>query len=298
LYQDARGVTEMYRRQIKDYFMIAIGGFLVAYAIMAFWVPQNLVTGGLSGIAIIIAYYSKEAGFLIPIWFTTLALNIPLFIIGYKTLKKGSILRTLFGSLFLNLMLFLTEFMPVPSTDLLTGAIFGGVLAGIGTGLVFRASGATGGTTLAAAILKRKLFRQYSIAKIVFVLDVSIVLAGLLFFGPVPTMYAVMALFVLTKVTDTVIEGLTFSKAAFIISKQSDDIAAAILTDLDRGVTQLSSRGMFTKSDQPMLMCVVTSKEIVQLKELVYTKDEKAFMIVTDVHEVLGEGFKEAKESL
>jgi len=287
-----------YRRQIKDYVMIAVGDFLLAYAIIAFWVPQYLVTGGVSGIAIIVAYYSASAGFLIPIWLTILVLNIPLFIIGYKTLKKGTIARTLFGSLFLNLALFLVEFLPVPPTDLLTGAIFGGVLSGIGVGLVFRASGATGGTTLAAAILKAKLFRQFSVAKIIFALDTSILLTGLLVFGPVATMYAVMALFVSTKITDTVIEGFTFSKAAFIISKRSDEIAAAILTELERGVTQLSSRGMFTKEDQPMLMCVVTSKEILQLKELVYGKDEKAFMIVTDVNEVLGEGFKEAKESL
>ena len=288
----------MYRRQIKDYAMIAIGDFLLAYAIIAFWVPQYLVTGGVSGIAIIVAYYSINAGFLIPVWFTILALNIPLFIIGFKTLKKGAIPRTLFGSLFLNVALFLAQFMPIPPTDLLTGAIFGGVVSGIGVGLVFRASGATGGTTLAAAILKARLFRQFSVAKILFVLDTMILLTGLLIFGPVATMYAVMALFVSTKVTDTVIEGFTFSRAAFIISKQSDGIAAAILTNLDRGVTQLSSRGMFTREEQPMLMCVVTSKEIVQLKELVYTKDPKAFMIVTDVHEVLGEGFKEASESL
>jgi len=289
---------DKFRRQVKDYVMIAIGGFLLAYAIIAFWVPQYLVTGGVSGIAIITAYYSGNAGFLIPIWFTNLALNIPLLIIGYKTLKKGTILKTLFGSLFLNVALFVVQFLPVPASDLLTGAIFGGVVGGIGVGLVFRASGATGGTTLAAAILKARVFRQYSVAKIIFVLDTSILLTGLLVFGPVATMYAVMALFVFSKVTDTVIEGFTFSKAAFIISKRSDEIASAILSDLDRGVTQLSSRGMFTKEDQPMLMCVVTSKEILQLKELVYGKDEKAFMIVTDVNEVLGEGFKEAKESL
>jgi len=288
----------MYHRQIRDYLMIAAGAFLLAYAIIAFWVPQNLVTGGLSGIGIIVAYYSGAAGFLIPIWFTIMALNIPLFIIGFKTLRKGTILRTLFGGVFLNLALFLVEFLPIPATDLLTGAIFGGVIAGVGSGLVFRAFGATGGTTLAAAILKRRLFRQFSIAKIVFVLDSAIVLAGLVFFGPVATMYAVMALFVLTKVTDAIINGFTFAKAAFIISNQSDRIAAAIMSGMDRGVTELSSRGMFTKKDQPMLMCVVTSREIVQLKDLVYREDEKAFMIVTDVHEALGEGFKEAKEGL
>jgi uncharacterized membrane-anchored protein YitT (DUF2179 family) len=289
----------MYHRTIKDYLMIVVGDFFLAYAIIAFWLPQNLVTGGVSGIAIIVAHYSKNAGVLIPIWFTNLALNIPLFIIGYKTLKKGTIFKTLFASLFLNVALFLAEFMPIPSTDLLTGAIFGGVVGGIGgVGLVLRASGSTGGTILAAAILKRMFFRQFSVAKIFFVIDASIVLAGLLVFGPVATMYAVMALFVVTKITDTVIEGFVFAKAAFIISKQSDAIAEDILSDLDRGVTQLPSRGMFTREDQPMLMCVVTSKEIVQLKELVYSKDKKAFMIVTDVHEVLGEGFKKANENL
>jgi len=281
----------MNRKIIRDYVLIMVGTFMLAYAIEAFWAPHNLVTGGVSGLAIIINDY-----FGIPNSFSVAALNAPLFLIGYKAIPRVNLARTVFGALFLPFALFLLEqfsFVPMPPSDLVLAGVFGGAIAGVGVGLVLRASATTGGSTLAAEILHRTIFKQYSVPKILFVVDSAIVLFGLAAFGAEAAMYAVIAIFVSTKVTDAVLEGLSFSKAAFIISKESDAIADAILNDMNRGCTAIDSRGMFTKQSQSMLLCVVSAKEIVTLKELVYSRDERAFVIVASVHEVLGEGFTE-----
>jgi len=281
-----------------DYIYITIGVLLLGFAIIAFWRPHNLVTGGISGLAIIIFHYTSEAGFNIPIpiWLSNLVLNVPLFAIGYKVVPRDYFFRSLYGYLALTAALYALMFVPEVPSDLLTSAIFGGVVGGVGISFILRARATTGGSTLITAILQRWALPHVSMAKILFFVDSAIVLAGLLVFGPIYAMYAVIAVFVTTKVTDAVIEGLTFSKATFIITQQSDIIADKILQDMDRGVTEISSRGRYTKQEQTMLLCVVPVKEIVTLKQLVYSVDEKAFVIVTDVREVLGEGFKAGKD--
>ena len=283
-------------RTLRDYCMIAAGTFLLAYAVVGFWQPATLVTGGLSGITIIIAYYSYIAGFEIPLWFSNLVLNIPLFAIGYKTIPKRYFFRSIFAYLVLVLSLFLANYIPAPipatDTDMLLAAVFGAVIAGVGIGLVFRACATTGGSTLVANILQRNVFRQFSVAKVLFVIDTTIIISGFLVFGPISAMYAVIAVFVSTKVTDAMVDGINFSKAAFIISKESEPIADAIMQNMERGCTLLPSTGMFTKQPGTVLLCVVSAKEVITLKQLVYSLDEHAFVIMADVREVLGEGFK------
>lgn len=270
---------------------------MLSYAVISFWAPQNLVTGGISGLGIIIMYYTETAGFQfpIPIWLTNLVLNMPLFAIGYKIMDKTYFVRSVYGYLVMTVSFYILQFFPPVPGDLMLSSLYGGVVAGIGIALVFRAKATTGGSTLIAAIVQKWALPQVSTAKILFVTDTIIIMAGLAFFGPIATMYAVIAIFVSTKVADTVLEGLSFAKAAFIISKDADAIAQKILTELSRGATEISSRGMFTKQPQPMLMCVISARELVALKQLVYEIDDRAFVIVADVREVLGEGFTEAK---
>ena len=292
-----------FKNLVVDYIFIALGVTLLGFAIIAFWQPHNLVTGGISGLAIIVFYYtSNAAGFdiAIPIWLSNLILNLPLFALGFKIMPREYFVRSFYGYIGLTISLYLLRhlpFVPVPS-DLLTASIFGGVVAGVGIGLILRARATTGGTTLIAAILHRWLLKHVSIAKSLFICDTIIILVGFLMFGPVNTMYAIIAVFVATKVTDTVVEGMSFSKAAFIISQNADEIATKINTDMERGVTEVFTRGRYSKLDQTMLLCVVPVKEIVTLKQMVYQLDEKAFVIVTDVREVLGEGFKPGKDAL
>jgi len=278
----------MTRKHIWDYFLITVGAFLLSYAIIGFWRPFSLVTGGVSGLGLI--FESLTNGRL-PIWLTNLVANIPLFIIGWRTIRREYFVRSLYVVAIFSFGLAWVELLPYPPTDIFTSAVFGGVVGGIGLGMIFRAMATTGGTTLAATILHQKVFKQISLPKILFVLDSIIITFGLVVFGLLETMYAVIAVFVCTKVTDVILEGVSFAKGAFIISKESDAIAEAILKTMSRGVTGIPSVGMYSKNKQDMLMCVVNTKQLVALKELVHSIDERAFVIVTDVREVLGEGF-------
>ena len=286
------------KKAVLEYGFITIGVLLLGFAIIGFWQPNNLVTGGISGLAIIIFHYTQSAGFEIPIpiWLSNLVLNIPLFIIGFKVVSRTYFVRSLYGYLALTAALYALRFVPPIPSDLLTSAVFGAVIAGIGISFILRTQATTGGSTLIVAILHKWLFPHVAMAKILFFVDSTIVLIGLLVFGPIYAMYAVIAVFVSTKVTDALIEGLSFSKAAFIITKKSDEIADKILHELERGVTGIQCRGKYSQQEQTMLLCVVPVKGIVSLKQLVYTIDEKAFVIVTDVREVLGEGFKSGKD--
>ncbi len=276
---------------IQNYAIISVGVILLALGISVFYAPYGMVTGGVSGLAIIIAETSKGLGFSIPIWLTNLLFNVPLFAIGLKALGIKNLAKTIYATFFLSFALYLTNFIPAIETDLTIASVFGGVTCGLGLGLVFRSVATTGGTDLAANIIHLKL-RHVSIQKIMFVLDATIIIIGLFTFGPIKAMYAIVGVFITSKVIDGVLEGLSFAKAAFIISTKSDEISKSILLKIDRGVTALSGRGAYTNTEKDVLLCVVSSKELVEIKQLVKEIDNRAFVIVADVREVLGEGFK------
>ena len=185
--------------------------------------------------------------------------------------------------------------LPFLMDDLFLTALFGGLISGVGTGLVFLCQATTGGTDMLAALIQRKL-PHYSIAQIMQVLDAIVVLVGASVFGITYALYALIAIFAVVKVSDGLIEGLKFSKAAIIISEKSGEIAQAIIHELDRGVTGLDARGMYSGAQKNVLFCVVSKKEIVQLKDLVVGHDSQAFVIVSDAREVLGEGFIEYRQ--
>jgi len=278
----------MTRKHIWDYFLITVGAFLLSYAVIGFWKPFSLVTGGISGLGIVLEAISNDR---IPVWLTNIVGNVPLFIIGWRTIRREYFVRSLYVVIIFTFGLAWVELLPYPPADMFTAAAFGGVIGGIGLGMIFRAMATTGGTTLAATILHQRVFKQISLPKILFVVDSIIILSGLVVFGILETMYAIIAVFICTKITDVILEGISFAKGAFIISKESEAIAEAVLKNMQRGVTGIPSVGMYSKTQQDMLMCVVNTKQLVALKELVHSIDERAFVIVTDVREVLGEGF-------
>ena len=177
-------------------------------------------------------------------------------------------------------------------SDLFLSALFGGIISGVGTGLVFLTSCTTGGTDLLAALIQKRL-KHYTLAQIMQVLDGLIVVAGASVFGIRSALYALIAIFCVAKVTDGLIEGLKFSKQAYIISQHYREIAEAIMEQMGRGVTSLEARGMYSDQEKKMLFCVVSKKEIVRLKEIVAEFDSSAFVIVSDAREVFGEGFIE-----
>lgn len=273
------------RSFLTDYLLIITGTTLLALAINVFFDKLGMVIGGVTGIAIVLKELTQ-----IPIWATNLVVNIPLFIIGVFVKGGAFGKKSIFATLYLSLALFLTETIPAITQDILLGGIFGGILAGLGLGMVFLARATTGGTDMAASIIQH-YFKYLSVAKIMMLLDGIIIGFGFYVFGPEKTLYALISIFITIKVIDALLEGLQFAKAAFIISEKEDEISAAILGQLDRGLTGLNGTGMYTGNAKKVLLCVVSQRQIIQLKDIVKSVDKNAFVIVADVREVLGEGF-------
>ena len=282
-----------------DYLLIIVGTCLMAVAVISAFDKAGMVTGGFSGVAIIVKEWTDSlvpGG--IPLWITNLALNVPLFLLGMKIGGFQFVKKALVGEAFLSFWLaVLPVWIPnfdLAGNDLLLAAVYGGVIQGIGIGLVFLGQGTTGGTDMMAALIQRKM-RHYSIAQIMQFIDGLVVVVGMYVFGVYKALYAIIAVYLVTKVTDGMIEGLKFSKGAYIITEKADQVSDMIIHELERGVTGLKGVGMYSGQDKLMLFCVVNKKEIVTLREKVDAIDSDAFVIVSDVREVHGEGFIEKK---
>jgi len=269
-----------------DYACMAAGSLLMAVGIQFFYDPIGLVTGGVSGIAIIL----KELTGLFPLGITTIVLNIPLFYIGWRVFGWKYISKTVVCTTMLSVWLTILPTYALTPDDYFLSAVFGGVIFGIGIGLVFYANATTGGTDLLAAIIRKRV-PHYSIAQIMQLIDGVIVIAGACVFGIEAAMYAVITVFLISKVSDSMLEGMKFAKMLYIISDKHEEIAAYIMHELDRGVTGLYGQGLYSGNDRKVLICVVSKKEIVSVKERIAQIDPNAFVILSDAREVLGEGF-------
>lgn len=281
------------QERLLPYLYIILGTAVLALSIQCFFEPIGLVTGGFTGLAIVIK--SLTNGVIkdgVPIWLSNILLNTPVFIIAYIIKGRKFVGRTVFGAIMLSVWLYIIPTMDMSQGDFLLAAIFGAVFSGAGIGLVLRGHATTGGTDMVAALIQMK-FKHYSIAQIMQILDGIVVLAGLYVFGIRPGMYAIVAIFVATKVTDIVLEGFRYSKAAYIITNKHEEIAKKIMEDIDRGVTGIHAMGMYTGDEKCVLYCVVSMREIIEVEELVREIDSNAFVIVSDVREVLGEGFSD-----
>lgn len=286
----------VYKMKFSYFLLIIVGTAGVAFAVQCMYDPCGLVTGGFSGIAIIIKSLTEHVipgG--VPLWLTNLLLNIPVFIVAYIKMGKRFIGRTLFGTVMLSVWLYILPVIDLAQGDMLLVALFGGVFSGAGMGMVLRANATTGGTDMVAALIQLKI-RHYNVAQIMQILDGAIVILGFFVFGIRPSLYAIVAIFVTTKVSDAILEGFKYSKAAYIITDKYEEVAKVLMEELDRGATGLKATGMYTGKDRCVLYCVVSKKQIVTLKEIVVNIDPKAFVIVSDVREVLGEGFLDYKE--
>lgn len=276
-----------------DDLLIIIGTGFMALSINSCFDAAGLVTGGFSGIAILVKEWTKGLpGGGVPLWLTNMALNIPLFLAAIRFKGFGFVKKALLGDGSLTLWLAFLPVWNLAGDDLLLSAVYGGVIMGAGIGLVFLGQGTTGGTDMMAAIIQKYL-KHYSISQIMQIIDGIIVLVGMYVFGIQRALYAIIAVFLVTKVSDGLIEGLKFSKAAYIITSKPQEISEMVMRDLDRGITGISAKGMYSGEEKLMLFCVVSKKEIVSLKEKVDAIDRNAFVIVTDAREVHGEGFIE-----
>ena len=294
-------LNQKFIRGLKDYLWIILGSIITAAAINIFLVPYKIAPGGVTGIATVIYYLSGER---FPVGTIMLVLNIPLFIFGMKFIGGKFTIRTLFSTIFLSVIIDLSEpftdnFIAQfaleklsASPDYLLYSIFGGFFMGLGLGLVFKSGATTGGTDLAARIVHH-FAPGMTMGKLLLLIDSAVIIfAAVAFNSFLLALYAILALYISSKIIDLILEGVNFAKAVFIISDFPDDIAKSIMKELDRGVTALNGTGMYTGNDKRMLYCVIQLGQLPLLKALVKKIDPKAFIILSDVTEVLGEGFK------
>ncbi|MDN5344637.1 MAG: hypothetical protein PWQ18_748 [Clostridia bacterium] len=277
----------MRRREWPDYLGITAGTLITALGLVLFLVPNRIAAGGVSGLATVLHYI-----FGWPVGLTMLALNIPLFLAGLKVLGWKFGLKTLYGTLVLSLFTDLLALrLHAPTANALLAAIYGGLMSGVGLGVVFRYGGSTGGTDLAALLFRHFLHIGAGLG-LLLVDALVITLAGLAFNVEL-ALYALLALILTSRAIDAIQEGGGYAKAALIISDHTEEIARQVMAQLDRGATGLAGRGLYTRQEREILLVVVQRSEVSRLKSLVAEIDPGAFVIVSNTHEVLGEGFRQ-----
>ncbi len=285
-------------KAVGRYCAIAVGSAIVAVGINIFLYPYRIAPGGITGLATIINYMIN--GFL-PLGVIIILLNLPLFIAGIIKLGWKFMLRTLYATIIMSVVIDVTApylrhlgeyLLNGAETDLILFAFFGGLVVGIGMGLIFRMNATTGGTDLMAELLRRSGI-NITMGQAVMIFDILIVvLAGVYFQSLMLALYAIIAVLVSAKVIDSILEGFNFAKGMFIISSQHELIARKITTELGRGLTGLTGTGKYTGDNKEILFCVARAKYIPDIKRIVKESDPGAFVVVTNVHEVLGEGFQ------
>lgn len=273
------------KSELKNYLMIMVGITILAIGINVYYSPQHLVTGGISGLAIILDYV-----FRIPLWLTNVIVNIPLFIVGIKIKGMDFAKKSIFGAAFVSVALWYTSFIPPVQSDLLISSVFGGLFVGTGVGLVLRSSASTGGTDLLAIIIKHYL-KKIPINQIMMCIDGMIIVVGLFVFGVEKAMYALISIFIVSKVVNTLVEGVNYSKEVHIISEKSSEIAQELMKHLNRGITSINGKGVYTGKSKDILYIVCSTEELIELQRIVKEVDTEAFIIINDVREVVGRGF-------
>ena len=281
---------------LRKYITIIVGAILMALSVNLVYEPMGLVTGGISGLGIVVKKLTEpiiEGG--LPIWLFTVLCNIPLFLMSIKIKGFRFIISVLLGTSTYILAMMIMPMNKAGFDDSLLASIIGGTIGGLGMGLVFSASASTGGTDLLATLI-HDYRKHISLIQIMTYIDYAIITIGAIVFGIGNALYAIIAIFITAKVSDGFLEGLKFAKMAYIISDEYAAIGKEILISLDRGVTRLDATGMYSNTDRKMLFCVVSKKEIYKIIEIAKKIDPNSFVIVSDVREVMGEGFIEYRQ--
>ncbi len=275
--------------QVRWIVYTVIGSALFALGFALFLVPNNINTGGVSGLAMILR---KLLGFG-SVGVLTMAINIPLFLLGGAKIGKQFFWGSLIGMVVSSVLIDVFGYIPVSSSETMIGALYGGVLCGAGLGMVFVAGASTGGSDIMVRLLKKK-YRNVPIGRISIVFDTTVVLlTGLVFQDISKALYSGIVVFVSGQVIDAVVYRFDYSRVALIISKEHEAIVKAIDRKLERGATYLHGAGSYTKQDMEVILTVVRKGQLAELKELVMDVDPNAFVIVQEAHQVLGDGFSD-----
>lgn len=274
--------------KLKNILLILLGAAIMSFGLVNFNMQNKLAEGGFTGITLLFYFLFK--------WdpsYTNLLLNIPLFFIGWKLLGRNAFLYTIVGTVGVSIFLWIfqryTIDMPLQN-DLTLAALFAGVFTGIGLGIIFRSGGTTGGVDIIARLVHK--YYGWGMGKTMFLFDACVISISLVtYLNYKQAMYTLVAVFVGARVIDFMQEGAYSARGAMIISEKNEHIAKKIMEDMERGVTVLRGYGSYTKNDREVLYCVVAKNELIRLKNLITVVDPHAFISITVVHDVHGEGF-------
>jgi uncharacterized membrane-anchored protein YitT (DUF2179 family) len=281
-------------RILRDYLLMTAGAICAAISVDLFLAPNDVVAGGVTGVAMIL---NDLVG--APIGLVVLLINVPLLAAGWRYLGGFVFgMRTIYATVVFSFAIdllapYVGQYVHAPRDPLLY-TLYGGLLDGLGVGLVFRAQGTTGGVDIIARFLQR--WRGIQMGRSILAMSALIFAAAASLYSLDKVLYALLVAFVSGRTIDLVLEGASYARQAIIISTKTEAIRAAIIERLGRGVTELPGRGGFTASERPVLLSVVAQSEVSMLKAIVRDCDPDAFVVFSNVNEVLGEGFQPAIE--
>ena len=279
---------ERIKKIIIEFLGTIVGSAVMAFGVSSFLLPNQLSSGGFSGVATI-TYYLLN----IPMGLMIMILNVPLFILaGYKIVREFFI-KSLIGTVSLSVFIDIFDRYPAVTTDRFLACIYGGAIIGIGTAIILRVGASTGGTELIANIIK--VYNPYiSMSSYLAVIDIIIIALNVIFFKHIEIgLYSAIAIYLYGQMIDIIFEGVYYTKLMFIISDRNEEIAKEITTDVKRGVTGLYGKGMFKEKDKLVLICAASRGDISKIKDIAKKIDGKCFIIIANAREVLGKGFKE-----
>ena len=273
-----------------SYSQILFGCLIAAAAYPLFMTPNRIAPGGITGVATILNYLFRW-----PVGIVSLLLNLPLFLIGYKAMGRVFVFRSFIATILFSVLIDLLPLEPM-TNDPLLGTLYGGVMLGAGLGLIMRGGATTGGSDMIARMVHKR-FSFISVGSFLFTIDCAVVIAAGFFIGTTEALYALINIFLTAKVMDVVIIGFSGNKACFVISDRWQEISDRVMREMGRGVTHLMSRGAYTGTERPTLLCVISRTEIMAFKRILREIDENAFVIITEAHEAIGDGFTHMNES-
>jgi len=280
-------------RRIRDFGLMTVGILMTAWALDAFLIPNRIAAGGVAGLSTVIHYWANASlGINLPVGVQMLVMNAVLLLIAWRIRGRHYLAKTLYGAASLSILVdVIAPFTPHLATDdLLLAALWGGAISGLGMGLVFKGGGNTGGTDIVAQLLSHRL--PFGVGQLMLVIDACVTVLAALQFGPNLALYGVVAIFVATTAIDLVLEGISVEKAVWIITDHADAIGEAVNHDMGRGATRLEATGVYTGAKRGTLFVVLSRNEIDDLKAVVAAIDPTAMVIISNVHEAIGEGFK------
>jgi len=277
------------KAKILDTLIIFLGCIISSLGVNIFLSHAKLLSGGATGIGLLLEYTMG-----IPVGIVVLLINIPLLIISYRKLNKSFIIYTTIGMLCLSLSLIITRplsnLVALDNLDLLLYCIYGGVLCGVGYGLVFLRNGSTGGTDIITMLIRRK-YSNFNIGGLGFSLNLIIIIIGAFTSGITEALYTLISLFIQSIVLDKMLKGFSSKKLLLILTVKEEEIINYVIKDLNRGITSLFAEGEYTHDRKKMLYCIVTSRQMIELKTAVHNIDSTAFITIVDISEVRGKGF-------